>query len=88
METTNGPTAFGEVVLQLMRERRIADASELDLDRLDLRALRRHFDGENAMHRRWMPRNVADALEASDEEKTQMGLAYMGWSPQGTLANA
>ncbi len=84
--TANEPTLFGKVVLELMRERRIADASELDLDRLDLRALRRHFDGENASHRRHMPRNVATALEAGDGEKTEMAIAYMGLSAQ--LANA
>lgn len=40
------PTLFEKVVLEMMRERDIADASELvDLDRLDLRALQRHFDG-------------------------------------------
>ena len=86
METTNGPTLFGKVVLELMRERHIADASELDLDRLDLRALRRHFDGENASHRRRMPAHVADALDASDKEMIEMGVAYIGWSPP--LANA
>jgi hypothetical protein len=82
METTNGPTLFGGVVLELMREREIADASELGLDRLDLRALRRHFDGEKANHRRHLPSHVADALEASYEEMVRMGLAYIGWSPQ------
>ncbi len=76
---TNGPTLFGGVVLDLMRERNIADASELDLDRLDLRALRRHFDGENVSHRRRMPAHVADALEASDEEMVRMGMAWLGW---------
>jgi hypothetical protein len=87
-ETTHeaGPTLFGGVVLDLMRERELADASELDLDRLDLRALRRHFDGENAQHRRRMPAHVADALEASDEEMVRMAVAYMGYSPQ--LLNA
>lgn len=85
-ETVPEPTLFGRVVLELMRERRIADASELGLDRLDLRALRRCFDGENARHRRYMPRDVAAALEATDAEMVEMAVAYMGWSPQ--LANA
>lgn len=84
--TTNEPTLFGAVVLEMMRERNIADASELGLHRLDLRALRRHFDGENATRRRWMPSNVADALEASESEKGEMAMAYMGYSRQ--LANA
>jgi hypothetical protein len=75
METTNEPTLFGKVVLELMREQEIADASELDLDRLDLRALRRHFDGEKATHRRRLCAHVADALEASEEEKGRMALA-------------
>ncbi len=85
-ETVPGPTLFGGVVLGLMRERSLADASELGLERLDLRALRRHFDGENNSHRRWMPSNVADALEASEPEKGEMAMAYMGYSRQ--LANA
>lgn len=82
---TNEPTLFGRVVLELMREQEIADASELGLDRLELRALRRHFDGENARHRHRLCAHVADALEASDEERVRMALAWMGWSPQ--LAN-
>lgn len=88
METTRevGPTLFGRVVLELMREQELADASELSLDRLDLRALRRHFDGENALHRRRLCAHVADALDASDAEKVRMGLAYMGWSPELTNA--
>lgn len=86
--TTNEPTLFGAVVLEMMRERRIADASELGLHRLDLRALRRHFDGEPNSHRRWMPSNVAAALEASDQEMGRMAMAYMGYSLQGSLANA
>ncbi len=86
METTIGPTAFGRAMLEFMRERNSADASELGLGRLDLRALRRHFDGENVFYRRRMPAHVADALKASDKEMTEMGLAYMGWSPQ--IANA
>jgi hypothetical protein len=45
-----------------MRERRLADGPELAIDRLDLRALKRHFDGNNARrHRRDLPRNVAEA---------------------------
>jgi len=75
--TTPDPTAFGRVVLEMMRERNIADASELGLSRLDLRALRRHFDGENARHRRWMPTNVAEALDASEPEKVKMAAAYL-----------
>ncbi len=86
METTNEPTLFGRCVLEMMRERNIADASELDLDRLDLRALRRHFDGEDNSHRRRMPTNVADALDATEAEKVEMATAYMGLRPQ--LANA
>jgi hypothetical protein len=65
-----------------MRERGIADASELGLDRLDLRALRRHFDGENVWRRRHLPAHVADALEASEEERVRMGVAYIGWTPK------
>jgi hypothetical protein len=83
---TNEPTLFGGVVLDLMRERDIADASELGLDRIDLRAIRRHFDGENAWHRRRLPAHVADALGASEEERVRMGVAYMGWSPKRTNA--
>ena len=40
------PTLLGRVVLDIMRRRNLADASELGLDRLDLKALRRNFDGE------------------------------------------
>lgn len=82
METTNGATPFGEVVLELMRERNIADAAELGLDRLDLRALRRHFDGENVTHRRWLAKHVAKALGASDEEMIKMAMAYLRWPVQ------
>ena len=74
------PTLFGEVVLEMMGERNIADASELvDLDRPDLRALRRHFDGENARHRRLMVSHVADSLDATEDEKMRMAVAYMGF---------
>jgi hypothetical protein len=79
---TNEPTLFGGVVLDLMRERNLADASELGLDRLDVRALRRHFDGEHARYRKRLPGNVAAALEASPEERVRMAVAYMGWSHQ------
>jgi hypothetical protein len=72
------PTLFGKVVLEMMRERDIADASELvDLDRLDLRALRRHFDEEDARHRRVMVSRVADSLDATEDEKKRMAVAYM-----------
>jgi hypothetical protein len=72
------PTAFGAMVLELMRERRIADASELGLERLDLRALRRHFDGEEARRRPRLVANVAAALGVTAEERTRLMVAYMG----------
>ena len=86
--TTSEPTAFGRVVLGMMRERRIADASELGLERLDLRALRRHCDGENAYHRRQMPTLVAEALEATEPEKGRMGYAYLYRRPVNQPTNA
>jgi len=82
------PTAFGRVVLGMMRERRIADASELGLERLDLRALRRHCDGENAYHRRQMPTLVAEALEATEPEKGRMGYACLYRRPVNQPTNA
>ena len=72
------PTPFGEVVLDLFRDRRVADVSELGLHRLDVRALRRHFEGDNNNHRREMPENVATALDLTDEERTRMAVAWIG----------
>ena len=81
------PTAFGKVVLDMMRERNIADASEIaDLDRLDIKALRRHFDGDRALHRRVMVSRVADGLDATEAESIQMAMSYMGW--ESILTNA
>ena len=71
------PTAFGRVVLEMMRERDIADASELGLERLDLRALRRHFDGDNVRHRPYMPGRVAEILEATEQEKGKMAEGWL-----------
>src|SRR5215212_4903276 len=82
--TAPEPTAFGRVVLEMMRERRIADACELGLERLDLRALRRHFDGEQNRHRRWLPTNVAVALDATEPEKAKMAHGYI-WAGKAVL---
>jgi hypothetical protein len=77
---TNEPTLFGTVVLELMRKQEIADASELGLDRLALRALRRHFDGEKATPRRRLCAHVADALDASDGAGRGLGWRWLGWA--------
>ncbi len=69
------PTVFGEEVLDMMRERRLADASELGIDRLDLRALRRHFEGDRPRRYGHLCRTVAYALHATDEEKLRLALA-------------
>lgn len=74
----HNPTPFGEVVLDLFRDRRVADVSELGLHPLDVKALRRHFEGDAANHRKDVPANVAAAIDATEDEKTRMAVAWIG----------
>ena len=83
MDTTEqsegGPTPFGCAVLGLMRERGVAEASELGLAPPDLGALRRHFGGENVHRQQELPANVADALGLGHDEMVSLARAYLGW---------
>ena len=82
--TTPEPTAFGRVVLEMMRERRIADASELGLERLDLRALRRHFDGDNVRH--GLNKNLGFSAEDRAENIRRIGEVARLFTDAGVIA--